>query len=78
VNRDYDGRQYVGICTGAAVCFAVWVPKLNGQEDNIDESTHAISDARVTHREEIGFSYFVFGASVSDALVPVVAKLAGI
>ena len=47
------------MCTGAAVCFAVWVPKLNGHEDNIDEATHAISDARVTHREEIGFSYFV-------------------
>jgi hypothetical protein len=31
----------------------------------------------VTHREEIGFSYFVFGASVSEALAPVVAKLAG-
>jgi hypothetical protein len=43
------------------VCFVVWVPKLNGHEDNIDEATHAISDARVTHREEIGFSYFVFG-----------------
>jgi alkanesulfonate monooxygenase SsuD/methylene tetrahydromethanopterin reductase-like flavin-dependent oxidoreductase (luciferase family) len=28
-------------------------------------------------REEIGFSYFVFGADVSDALTPVVAELAG-
>jgi hypothetical protein len=28
-------------------------------------------------REEIGFSYFVFGADVSEALAPVVAKLAG-
>src|SRR5438477_8559820 len=28
-------------------------------------------------REELGFSYFVFGAEVSDALAPVVAKLAG-
>ena len=28
-------------------------------------------------REEIGFSYFVFGAGVSDSLAPVVAKLAG-
>jgi len=27
-------------------------------------------------REEIGFSYFVFGAEVSDALAPVVAELA--
>jgi hypothetical protein len=28
-------------------------------------------------REEIGFSYFVFGADVCDALAPVVAELAG-
>jgi alkanesulfonate monooxygenase SsuD/methylene tetrahydromethanopterin reductase-like flavin-dependent oxidoreductase (luciferase family) len=28
-------------------------------------------------REEIGFSYFVFGANSADALAPVVAKLAG-
>jgi hypothetical protein len=59
------------------VCLVVWAPKLNGHEDNIDEATHAISDARVTHREEIGFSYFVFGADLSDALAPVVARLAG-
>ena len=28
-------------------------------------------------REELGCSYFVFGAEVSDSLAPVVAKLAG-
>jgi hypothetical protein len=28
-------------------------------------------------REEIGFSYFVFGADVADTLAPVVAELAG-
>jgi len=28
-------------------------------------------------REELGFSYFVFGAEVSDSLAPVVAELAG-
>jgi hypothetical protein len=28
-------------------------------------------------RDEIGFSYLVFGADVSDALAPVVAELAG-
>jgi hypothetical protein len=27
------------MCTGAAVCFVVWVPKLNGHEGNIDEAT---------------------------------------
>jgi hypothetical protein len=28
-------------------------------------------------REEIGFSYFVFGADFADTLAPVVAQLAG-
>jgi hypothetical protein len=28
-------------------------------------------------REEIGFSYFVFGTSSADTLAPVVAELAG-
>ncbi len=28
-------------------------------------------------REELGFSYFVFGAEVFDSLEPVVAELAG-
>ncbi|MEQ4205476.1 hypothetical protein [Actinopolymorpha sp. B9G3] len=28
-------------------------------------------------REEIGFSYFVFGADFAEALAPVVAELAG-
>jgi hypothetical protein len=28
-------------------------------------------------REELGFSYFVFEAEVSDSLAPVVAELAG-
>ena len=29
--------------------FVVWVPKLNGREDNVAEATHTISDPRVTH-----------------------------
>jgi len=78
VNRDHDGRQYVGIDLHRRRSVLRRLgAQLNGHEDNIDEATHAISDACVTHREEIGFSYFVFGASVSDALAPVVAKLAG-
>jgi alkanesulfonate monooxygenase SsuD/methylene tetrahydromethanopterin reductase-like flavin-dependent oxidoreductase (luciferase family) len=36
----------------------------------------AIEEIR-RRREEIGFSYFVFGADFADALAPVVAKLAG-
>ena len=37
----------------------------------------AAADEIQRRREELGFSYFVFGAEVSDALAPVVAKLAG-
>jgi hypothetical protein len=29
--------------------FVVWVPKLNGHENDVDEATHTISDTRVTH-----------------------------
>ena len=37
----------------------------------------AAADEIQRRREEIGFSYFVFGADSADALAPVVAKLAG-
>jgi alkanesulfonate monooxygenase SsuD/methylene tetrahydromethanopterin reductase-like flavin-dependent oxidoreductase (luciferase family) len=37
----------------------------------------AAAEEIVRRREEIGFSYFVFGADFADALAPVVAELAG-
>lgn len=37
----------------------------------------AAADEIQRRREEIGFSYFVFGADAVDALAPVVARLAG-
>jgi alkanesulfonate monooxygenase SsuD/methylene tetrahydromethanopterin reductase-like flavin-dependent oxidoreductase (luciferase family) len=37
----------------------------------------AAADEIQRRREEIGFSYFVFGADVADTLAPVVAELAG-
>ncbi|MBO0883314.1 MAG: LLM class flavin-dependent oxidoreductase, partial [Mycobacterium sp.] len=37
----------------------------------------AIAEEIQRRREEIGFSYFVFGADFAEALAPVVAKLAG-
>jgi alkanesulfonate monooxygenase SsuD/methylene tetrahydromethanopterin reductase-like flavin-dependent oxidoreductase (luciferase family) len=37
----------------------------------------AAADEVERRREEIGFSYFVFGADFADALAPVVAQLAG-
>jgi alkanesulfonate monooxygenase SsuD/methylene tetrahydromethanopterin reductase-like flavin-dependent oxidoreductase (luciferase family) len=37
----------------------------------------AVAEEIQRRREEIGFSYFVFGADFADKLAPVVAKLAG-
>jgi hypothetical protein len=79
VNRDYDGRQFVGIDLHRRRSV---LRGLGAQAERppgaIDVASHAIFDARVTHREEIGLSYVVFGAAVCDALAPVVVKLAGI
>ena len=41
-----------------------------------DDPAAAIEEIQ-RRREESGFSYFVFGANVADALAPVVAELAG-
>ena len=41
-----------------------------------DDPAAAAEEIR-RRREEIGFSYFVFGADFADTLAPVVAKLAG-
>jgi alkanesulfonate monooxygenase SsuD/methylene tetrahydromethanopterin reductase-like flavin-dependent oxidoreductase (luciferase family) len=41
-----------------------------------DDPAAAVEEIK-RRREEIGFSYFVFGADVSDALAPVVSELAG-
>ena len=42
-----------------------------------DPAAAAAAEEIQRRREELGFSYFVFGADVSDALAPVVADLAG-
>jgi alkanesulfonate monooxygenase SsuD/methylene tetrahydromethanopterin reductase-like flavin-dependent oxidoreductase (luciferase family) len=43
----------------------------------LPEDPAAAAEEIQRRREEIGFSYFVFGANAADALAPVVAKLAG-
>jgi alkanesulfonate monooxygenase SsuD/methylene tetrahydromethanopterin reductase-like flavin-dependent oxidoreductase (luciferase family) len=43
----------------------------------LPEDPKAAADEIRRRREEIGFSYFVFGADFADALAPVVAELAG-
>ena len=40
-------------------------------------SDPAAAEEILRRREEIGFSYFVFGADVAGVLAPVVAELAG-
>jgi len=43
----------------------------------LPDNPAAAAEEILRRREEIGFSYFVFGADFADALAPVVAKLAG-
>lgn len=43
----------------------------------LSDDPAAAAEELQRRREEIGFSYFVFGADVSDSLAPVVAELAG-
>ena len=43
----------------------------------LPEDPAAAAEEIQRRREEIGFSYFVFGADCADALAPVVAELAG-
>ena len=43
----------------------------------LPEDPAAAAEEIQRRREEIGFSYFVFGAGSADALAPVVAELAG-
>jgi alkanesulfonate monooxygenase SsuD/methylene tetrahydromethanopterin reductase-like flavin-dependent oxidoreductase (luciferase family) len=43
----------------------------------LPEDPAAAAEEIQRRREEIGFSYFVFGADIADALAPVVAELAG-
>ena len=43
----------------------------------LPEDPAAAAEEIQRRREEIGFSYFVFGADFADTFAPVVAKLAG-
>jgi hypothetical protein len=43
----------------------------------LPDDTAAAAEEIQRRREEIGYSYFVFGADFADALAPVVAELAG-
>jgi hypothetical protein len=47
------------------------------QPSGLPDDPAAAAEEIQRRRDELGFSYFVFGAEVSDSLAPVVAELAG-
>ena len=81
--RDVELSQHVAVIGNAAAPFMA-SPDTDPAALRAADSLEILPDGRVAaaeeiqrRREELGFSYFVFGAEVSDSLAPVVAKLAG-
>jgi alkanesulfonate monooxygenase SsuD/methylene tetrahydromethanopterin reductase-like flavin-dependent oxidoreductase (luciferase family) len=81
--RDVELSQHVAVI-GDAVAPFMAPPDTDPAALRAGDSLAILPDDPVAaaeeiqrRREELGFSYFVFGAEVSDALAPVVAELAG-
>src|SRR5436305_5898288 len=81
--RDVELAQHVAVIGDAVAPFMappdtdpVALHAADSLEVLPDDPAAAIEEIR-RRREEIGFSYFVFGADSADALAPVVADLAG-
>ena len=81
--RDVELSQHVAVIGNAVAPFMA-PPDTDPASLRAADSLEILPDDPVAaaeeiqrRREEIGFSYFVFGAGVSDSLAPVVAKLAG-
>jgi len=81
--RDVELSQHVAVIGNAVAPFMA-SPDTDPAALRAADSLEILPDDRVAaaeeiqrRREELGFSYFVFGAEVSDSLAPVVAKLAG-
>jgi alkanesulfonate monooxygenase SsuD/methylene tetrahydromethanopterin reductase-like flavin-dependent oxidoreductase (luciferase family) len=81
--RDVELSQHVAVI-GNAVAPLMAPPNTDPAALRAADSLEILPDDPVAaaeeiqrRREELGFSYFVFGAEVSDSLAPVVAKLAG-
>ena len=82
--RDVELSQHLAVI-GDAVAPFMAPPDTNPAALRATDSLAILPDDPVAaaeeiqrRREEIGFSYFVFGADVSDALAPVLAELARI
>jgi alkanesulfonate monooxygenase SsuD/methylene tetrahydromethanopterin reductase-like flavin-dependent oxidoreductase (luciferase family) len=80
--RDVELSQHVAVI-GDAVAPFMAPPDTDPAALRAADSLAILSDDPLAaaeeiqrRREELGFSYFVFGAEVSDALAPVVAELA--
>ena len=79
--RDVELSQHVAVVGGAVAPFMA-PPDTHPAAPRAVDSLAIISDDPVAaeiqqRRDEIGFSFSVFGGGVSDALAPVVAELTG-
>jgi alkanesulfonate monooxygenase SsuD/methylene tetrahydromethanopterin reductase-like flavin-dependent oxidoreductase (luciferase family) len=81
--RDVELAQHVAVIGDAVAPFMAppdTDPAALRAADSLEilpDDPAAAAEEIQRRREELGFSYLVFGADVSDALLPVVAELAG-
>ncbi len=87
--RDFDNRRDVELAMHVPVIGDLVAPFMAGPDTDpaairaadsvsfLPADPTAAAEEIQRRREEMGFSYFVFGADVAGALAPVVAELAG-
>jgi alkanesulfonate monooxygenase SsuD/methylene tetrahydromethanopterin reductase-like flavin-dependent oxidoreductase (luciferase family) len=87
--RDFDNRRAVELALHVSVIGDSVAPFMAGPDTDaaairaadslayLPSDPAAAAEEILRRREEIGFSYFVFGADVAGVLAPVVAELAG-
>jgi alkanesulfonate monooxygenase SsuD/methylene tetrahydromethanopterin reductase-like flavin-dependent oxidoreductase (luciferase family) len=87
--RDFDNRRDIELALHVPVIGDSVAPFMAGPDTDtaairaadslafLPSDPAAAAEEIQRRREEIGFSYFVFGADVAGALAPVVAELAG-
>ena len=87
--RDFDNRREVELALHVPVIGDSVAPFMAGPDTDaaairaadslayLPSDPAAAAEEILRRREEIGFSYFVFGADVAGSLAPVVAELAG-
>ncbi len=83
VGRDIELAQHVGVVGDVQAPFMAAPgidPAALRATDSLfilPDDPSAVADELQRRREEIGFSYFVFGAAFAELLAPVVARLTG-